>query len=185
METTFRDDAIARTRLMLKLAIAWGFSSSLAVIALSVLCWYAVKHRETHWLPLCTGSELSIGERSYSPSYLKEMTLKVADLRLTYNPETINPRYEQLVHLVPANQQEAFKKVLEPEVATVKEKNISSVFYTEKVEVDVAKHAARIEGLLYRTSHHLQLNPERKIFVLQFSFSNGLLWPQSIKEISE
>jgi conjugal transfer pilus assembly protein TraE len=71
------------------------------------------------------------------------------------------------------------------EITTVHEKNISSVFYAEKVAVDVAHHQGQISGLLYRTSHGLQLNPQHETYQIQFSFAHGLLSLNSIKEASD
>lgn len=185
MNTSYRDNAIAKNRLLLKLSLAWALSSSSAVLVLAGVCFYSLTHRQVHWLPVCTGAEFSIGQRAYSASYLKEMTEKAADLRLTYNPETIDARYAMLAHLIPAHIQEAFSRLLDEERKTVHEKNISSVFYSENISVDVAHHQGQIEGLLYRTSHGLQLAPERKVYRLQFSFQNGLLTLSSIQEIHD
>ncbi|HAU0661248.1 TPA: conjugal transfer protein TraE [Legionella pneumophila] len=183
MNTSFRDNAIAKNRLLLKVSLAWALSSTFAVIILIALNFYTLLHRQVHWLPVCTGAEFSIGDKAYSPEYLKEMTQKVADLRLTYNPETIDARYTQLSHLIPANYQESFTRLLDAERKTVHEKNVSSVFYDEKVSVDVANNQGQIEGLLYRTSHGLQLKPQHKIYRVQFSFKNGLLNLVSIQEM--
>ena len=113
------------------------------------------------------------------------MTEKVADLRLTYNPDTIDARYAMLTHLLPANTQESFKKLLDTEITTVHEKNISSVFYAENVAVDVVHHQGQIAGLLYRTSHGLQLNPQHKTYQIQFSFQQGILALNAMKEVSD
>lgn len=185
MDTQFRDNAIAKNRLLLKLILVWALSSTCAVIVLAFLCFYTLAHRQVHWLPVCTGAEFSIGDGAYSPEYLKEMTQKIADLRLTYNPETIDARYRMLSQLIPANLQESFKKILDAERTTVHEKNVSSVFYAEKVAVNVAQNQGKIEGLLYRTSHGLQLKSQHKVYQLQFSFYNGLLSLQSIQEIHD
>ncbi|HHF7349660.1 TPA: TraE/TraK family type IV conjugative transfer system protein [Legionella feeleii] len=187
MDILYRDDVIARTRLLLKWVLAWAISSSLAVVTLSLLCAYVVKHRQTHWLPLCTGSEFNIGETAYSPGYLKDLALKVIDLRLTYSPDTIEARVEQLVHLIPADFQRHFKRRLEEEVRTVQEKNISSVFYADvdHIEIDISHHQGRVAGVLHRTSHGLPLKEERKTYLLQFALKSGLLMLQSIKEVSE
>ena len=185
MQTSYRDNAVLRNRLLLKLTLLWAMGSTISVIVLTLLCFYLVKHQETHWLPVCVGDEFSIGGSSYSPQYLKEMTQKAADLRLTYNPETIESRYKMLTHLIPANHQEAFKRLLDSEKSTVLSKNISSVFYAknESISVDVQHATGKIEGELVRTSHGLQLNPKHKAYLLQFSFKNGLLGLESIKEI--
>ncbi len=183
MDTNFRDNAIAKNRLLFKLTLFWACSTTFVIVVLSCLCFYAFNHKQVHWMPVCTGSEFSIGDNAYSPAYLKAMTEKSADLRLTYNPETIGARYAALVNLIPASHLEEFKKRLDGEIVTVKKKNISSVFYAEKVAVDVKKHQGQIDGLLYRTSHGLQLKPRHKTWMVQFSFNNGVLGLVSMKEI--
>ena len=185
MQTSFRDNAIQRNRLLLKLTLLWAMGSTIAVLVLAALCFYVIAHHETHWLPVCTGEELSIGGSSYSPGYLKEMTAKAADLRLTYNPETIESRYKALSHLIPANHAEAFQRLLEAEKGAVFSKDMSSVFYAERIDVDVHHAQGQISGQLVRTSHGLPLNPQQKTYLLQFSFKNGLLGLESIKEITD
>ena len=185
MQTSFRDHALAKNRLLLKVLLMWAISATAAVMVLSFACAYAFQHKEVHWLPMCTGAEFSISDRTYSPAYLKEMTEKVADLRLTYSPETVASRNATLLRTIPANHQEAFKKQLLSEQKTVQDKNISSVFYAEKVSVDVSQTQGKITGLLHRTSHGLQLSPKRKTYQLQFVFKNGLLGLQSMKEIND
>ncbi|CZL46416.1 TPA: TraE/TraK family type IV conjugative transfer system protein [Legionella pneumophila] len=183
MDTSFRDNAIAKNRLLFKLTLIWALSSTFAVIVLCALNFYTLLHKQVHWLPVCTGLEFSIGDKGYSPEYLKEMTQKAADLRLTYNPETIDARYTMLSHLIPAKYQESFSKLLDAERKTVHDKNVSSVFYAEKVSVDVTKNQGQIEGQLHRTSHGLQLKPQHKMYRVQFSHQSGLLNLVSIQEI--
>ncbi|HHI9989713.1 TPA: TraE/TraK family type IV conjugative transfer system protein [Legionella pneumophila] len=185
MDTKFRDNAIAKNRLLLKMTLVWAISCTCAVLVLAFLCFYTLTHRQVHWLPLCTGSEFSIGEHDYSASYLHEMTQKAIDLRLTYNPETIDARYATLSHMVGANLQDSFKKILDSERTTVHEKNISSVFYAQKIAVNTAEEQGRVEGLLYRTSHGLQLKPQRKVYLVHFSFHHGLLSLKSILEVAD
>lgn len=185
MQTSFRDHALAKNRLLLKVLLMWALSATAAVLALSFTCVYAFQHKEVHWLPMCTGEEFSISDRTYSPAYLMDMTEKVADLRLTYSPNTVDSRNAKLLYTIPANHQEAFKKQLLSEQKIVHDKNISSVFYAEKINVDVDKAQGRITGLLHRTSHGLQLSPKRKTYQLQFVFKNGLLGLQSMKEIND
>lgn len=183
MQTSFRDNAIAKNHFLLRIMLLWALCTTAAVIVMSGLCFYVVTHKQTHWLPICTGSEFSIGDSAFSPTYLKEMTQKAADLRLTYNPETIESRHKTLSHLIPANHLDAFKRLLDAEKNTVLSKNISSVFYAEEVLVDVQHATGKIKGQLVRTSHGLQLKPQHKTYLLQFSFKNGLLGLESIKEL--
>lgn len=185
MQTSFRDHALAKNRLLLKVLLMWALSMTAAVLVLSCLCVYTFQHKEVHWLPMCTGAEFSISDRTYSPAYLQEMTEKIADLRLTYSPDTVDSRNAKLLYTIPANHQAGFKKQLLSEQKTVHDKNISSVFYAEKIAVDVALHQGQITGVLHRTSHGLQLSPKRKTYRLQFLYKNGLLGLLSMKEIND
>lgn len=185
MITTYRDNAVLKSRLLLNMALIWAGSASIAVVILSALCFYAIKHKQTHWLPVCASSGFDISESDYSPSYIKEMAKKVIMLRLTYNPETVESRFTTLAHLIPADRQESFKKILDLEAKTVKEKNISSVFYEDEIAVDLNKGQVKVKGYLNRTSHGLQIKPKYKQYRLQFSFSNGVMWPESVKEIND
>lgn len=185
MNTTYRDNAILKSRILLKMALLWAGFASVAVLVLSGLCFYLLKHKQTHWLPVCVPSGFDISESDYSPSYLKEMAKKAITLRLTYNPETVESRFTALVHLIPADRQEAFKKILDVEAKAVKEKNISSVFYEDEIAMDLNRGQVKIKGTINRTSHGLQIKPKYKQYLLQFSFNNGVMWLKSVKEITD
>lgn len=182
MDLRLRDDAIAKNRVLLRVSLIWAILSSVGLIISSSLCFYAFNHKQSYWLPICTTSELSIGGSSYSASYMREMTLKVANLRLTYSPHTINERYETLVHLADASKQEELKQILDNDMAFVKKKNISSVFYSDGIRVDTKHHLAKITGMLQRTIHDLSVKSQRKTYLIQYAFNNGLLSVISVKE---
>ena len=184
MDTTFRDDAISKYRLALRITFIWAFVSTFTVLILSVVNLYSFKHQKTHWLPVCSSTDFWVGESDYSPAYLKEMVKKITDLRLTYNPETIDSRYKRLINLTPAPYQEALTKQLMNEIKAVKKKNISSVFYSDKIFVDTKNHMAVISGHLHRTSHGLSVKPAYKSYQVKFHFKSGDLSPISITEVS-
>lgn len=184
MDVKFRDDAVSKNRLVLRITFIWALISSVSLLIVSIISLYGFKHQKTHWLPVCSTTDFSIGETDYSPAYLKEMAKKITDLRLTYNPETIESRYTTLIHLTPAAFQENVNKRLMNEIEAVKKKNISSVFYSDKISVDTKHHLAIISGFLHRTSHGLALSPVYKGYEIQFAFNGGELSPLSISEVN-
>ena len=184
MDITYRDNILLRNRLLLKMALGWAIAMSLVALVLAGFTIYALKHRTIHWLPLCSNTEFSLNDSDFSPTYLQEIAKKVIDLRLTYHPETVEYQFNTLLHLVPANHQDAFKKILDKEKETVRNKNISSVFYLENLAVDVSHREAKIKGTLHRTSHGLSVKAQKKSYLLVFSFSNGKLWAHAIQEIT-
>ena len=183
MEISYRDDAISKNKRLLKLSIVWALMASFSLVLMIMLCFYLIVHKETHWLPFSSNTPFSIGEKSFSPSYLREMSEKIASLRLTYNADIIDERYQQLLHFVEIDKAEAFKKILHQEAKTVHEKNISSVFYMEKLSVIPNESKVILKGTLSRTSHGLMIEPKNKTYVMQFSYSGGLLWLHSIKDM--
>lgn len=185
MNRLFRDNVLLKNKVLLNLTLAWALSATIAVFILGGLCFYVVKNKETHWLPICAEDGYFLGNSSYSPSYIKDMTKKVIQLRLTYNPETVASRFTSLVHLIPASHQEAFKKILDSEVSVVKEKNISSVFYEDGIEIDLSNVQAKVKGTLNRTSHGLEVKPQHKEYLVQFAYLQGMMWPKSIQEVHQ
>lgn len=185
MEIKFRDDAISKNRLALRITFIWALISSCSLLLVSVMSFHAFKHQKVHWLPVCSGAEFSISETDYSPAYLKEMAKKIIDLRLTYNPETIESHYKTLVNLTPGKYQESLNTRLQKEIEAVVQKNITSVFYTDKISVDTKHHQALISGFLHRTSHGLSLKPRHKQYQLTFVFRSGELSPLSIVEVND
>ncbi|STX81255.1 conjugative transfer protein TraE [Legionella busanensis] len=183
MDIKFRDDAISKNRLVLRITFIWALVSSCSLLVVTVMSFHAFKHQKMLWLPVCSPTDFSISETDYSPGYLKEMAKKVIDLRLTYNPETIESHYKMLANLTMSNYQEQINRLLSHEIASVKKKSISSVFYTDKVSVDTKHHEALVSGFLHRTSHGLALEPSYRQYKLSFAFKNGELSPISIIEV--
>jgi len=185
MDTKFRDDAVSKYRLSLRIAFIWAITSSIILCAVLFSGLYYIKHQKTRWLPICTTTDFYIGESGYSPSYLREMSRKVSELRLSYNPETIDARYQQLIHLAPIKTQRTLTQILDEEIKVVKEKNISSAFYSDRILVDSKHHKARVSGFLHRSSRGLVIKPEYKSYDIQFSFKHGELSPVSILEVQK
>lgn len=128
MNRVFRDNVLSKNKVLLHLTLAWAVTSTIAVFILGGLCVHVVNNKETHWLPICTEDGYFLSNSSFSPSYIKDMTKKVLQLRLTYNPDTVAARFASLVHLIPASHQEAFKTILDSESLVVKEKILVPCF---------------------------------------------------------
>ncbi len=185
MNSVFRDNVLSKNKVLLHLTLAWAVTATIAVFILGGICVHVVNNKETHWLPICTEDGYFLSNSSFSPSYIKDMTKKVIQLRLTYNPDTVAARFASLVHLIPASHQEAFKTILDSESTVAKEKNISSVFYEKNIHIDESTLQAKVDGTLNRTSHGLEVKPQKKVYLVQFAHSNGMMWPKAIKEIRQ
>lgn len=181
MKTIHRNNIVARQKRTMRAILAWAISSSISLIIVTILCGYAFLSRPIKLIPMC-GSEVVISDTSYSPEYLLESAKKIAHLRLTFNPETVSSQYAKLLNFTDLKHQASIKNYLNKEIKTVQHKAISSVFYINKVKVDITKNKAVLTGELDRSSHGIALKPEQKQYEIQFSF-NGTLQLKSIKEL--
>ena len=185
MDTNVRDNALAKSRLLLNLTLIWALGSSLLAIILVFLCSYLVLHKETHWIPICVSEKFQISEKSYSPSYLKDMAERVVDLRLTYNKDNTQSRFNTLLMLTDVAHQGAFKELLDNEQKTIENKDVSSVFYVNETSVDITHQKAQVRGVLHQASRGIALKPEFKIYELKFSYKSGLLGLLSMQEVND
>lgn len=185
MDIRFRDNTLAQNRLILRLTFIWALSSSLIAIILVFLCVYINSSRETHWLPMCLSGQYQISQRHASPNYIKDVIEHAIDLRLTYNKDTVESRFDAFLMLVAPNQVESLKALLKEEQKTIIAKDIASVFYIERITLDVSKHKAVAHGKLVETSHAVTLPDAHKVYELSYQYHAGLISILSMKEVHD
>jgi conjugal transfer pilus assembly protein TraE len=184
MDISIKKDEVQRLKQLLRITTVWGVVVSVCLILLTVLSIYILNNNKTHWLPVCVSNDISIGRNSYTNGYLREMVNRVTELRLNYSPNTIDERFETLVHLSDVSKQQEIKQILKEESQNVKKRNITSSFYIKKIDTDNKTHVAMIYGELYRSIHDHLVRPENKKYLISFNFKSGVIALSSIKEVS-
>ncbi len=185
MDIRFRDNTLAQNRLILRLTFIWALSSSFIAIILVFLCVYINSSRETHWLPMCLSGQYHISQQHASPNYIKDVIEHAVDLRLTYNKDTVESRFDAFLMLVAPNHIESLKALLKEEQKTIAAKDIASVFYVEGIALDMNKHKAMVHGRLSETSHSVALPSLHKSYDLSYQYSAGLISILSMKEVHD
>ncbi len=61
------------------------------------------------------------------------------------------------------------------------------MFYEQDkdIEIDAKNNQVQIKGILHRTSRGLEVKPQPKAYLIQFAYTKGMMWPQSIAEVHE
>ena len=185
MDTGFRDNTIAKNRLVLRLTFIWAIATSLVSVILAGLCFYVVVHKETHWLPMCTRGQYQISQKYMSPNYIRDIAERVVDLRLTYNKDTVESRFDALLMLIEPSHMESLKNLLKDEQKTIIAKDIASVFYVEEIALDIPHQRAKIHGKLIQTSHGIALPDALKTYELTYTYKSGLISILSMKEVAD
>lgn len=163
----------------------WAISTSVVAVILAGLCFYMLLHKETHWLPMCSSGQYQISQQTMSPNYIRDIVERVVDLRLTYNKDTVESRFNALLMLVEPSHIESLKGLLNDEQKIIVAKNIASVFYVDTIALDIAHQTAKIHGVLIQTSHGIALPDAIKTYELTYSYKSGLISILSMKEVAD
>jgi len=181
MRTDRRDDAIAKNKQTVRLLKIVCLAQSAAIVALAALVLYFCTSKEIVYQPTM-GSSYTMSERHFSPAYLRNMATDIMQLRLTWNAQTVTGHYAKILTMVKPNVTTAVRKMLNSEIAAIKKRNISSVFYQTKALVDVKNQVAKVSGNLVRTDDGVVLPSVRRTYLIQFHYTHGTLQIVSIAD---
>lgn len=184
METSRRDDLVAKYQYRLRYALAWALSSSVLAALLIFLAGFAFLTKKTIYLPEAS-SPYTISNTAYSASYYRAFALKALQVRFNFTPDTMDEQFSRLLNLTAPSEREALEKDLLHEKSLINTRNITSVFYPviNKTLVDQKNEKVRVMGTLVRTEQGVLLKPLHKTY--QISFKTHLFSPLEITRIDE
>ena len=181
METQVRDDAIAKNKKTLRVITIACLAEAVAIVVLAGICIYAMSAKKTVYQPTM-GASYTLSGKAFSPVYLKDMASDIMQLRLTWNPSTVIQQYGKILSMVKPSSVTYVRKSLNSEIATIKNRKMSSVFYQTLARIDVKRQAAIVSGSLERIDDGVILPAVTKHYLIQFHYVGGTLQIVSIKE---
>jgi conjugal transfer pilus assembly protein TraE len=182
MKTQVRDDAILKNERLVRILTVAVLSEAVAILGLIALCLYSLSVKQTIYQPTLMGQPYTLSAKAVSPNYLKGMATDVMQLRLTFNADTVVARYARLLALVAPDSLSTVRKTLNTEIGVVKSRKLQSVFYQEKVAVDMKTMAVNVTGNLQRIDDGVVLGLVKKTYLLKFNYVHGTLQIVSITE---
>ncbi len=120
-----------------------------------------------------------------SPEYLTEMTIFLAQLRLTVTPTSAEYQRETLLRYTDASFYGGFKNELVAEADHLTKSHLSLAFYPTNIMVDSQNLNARITGDLISTIGNAPLPAARVIYQVRYRYINGQLRLQSFQELED
>lgn len=182
MKTQHRDDAIERNKQTVRVLTMACLAQSVAILALGGLSLYAFTAHEIVYQPTLGGVSYTLSQRRFSPAYLQAQASNIMQLRLTWNPTTIEPQYQQLMSMAAPQALQTIRPLLNAEIKTVKKRAMRSVFYQTRVIVDPKQQLAQVFGTLERIDDGVVLPAVKKAYWVSFDYRSGSLQIVSIKE---
>lgn len=182
MKTQYRDDAIERNKQTVRILTIVCIAQSVVILALAGLSLYSFTAREIVYQPTLGGASYTLSQRRFSPAYLQAQASNIMQLRLTWNPTTVEQQYEQLLSMTAPQALQTIRPLLNAEINTVKKRAMHSVFYQTKVIVDPKQAVAQVFGSLERIDDGVVLPAVKKAYWVMFDYRSGSLDLVSIKE---
>lgn len=147
----------------------------LAIFLLIVLCIAISNRNMTMLVPMNLNAPMSVSNNAVSRQYLDETALSFINLRLNFDPYSVDGNHAIILRFVSSNNYESIKKALDMEAKLVKSQGISSNFYLNNISIN--KHALSVlmSGTLIRSVSNKQLKPIHTQFEIDFENNNGLL----------
>lgn len=161
----------------------WLCASQFLMIFLLILLSLFLSHRSMVTLvPMNLNAPISVSNNSVSSDYLGQSALSFINLRLNFDPDTIDKNHQIILKFVSSNSYPSLKKTLDEESQLVKEQSIASSFYINNIEINRSTLSALITGKLIRSVGHKTLPPVITQFLISFENNDGLL---TIKQFVE
>lgn len=146
-----------------------------AILLLIVLC-ISISHRNMVTLvPLGLNAPMTVSNNAVSSQYLNESALSFINLRLNFDPDSIDENHKIILRSIsPGNFQE-IKKALDEESILIKKQGISSSFYINGISINKKMLSVTVTGTLVRSVSDKVLKSVKTQFQIDFTNNNGLL----------
>ena len=146
------------------------------VILMLVILSISLSHRSMVTLvPMNLNSPIEVSNNSISAEYLSQSALSFINLRLNFDPDTIDKNHQVILKFASTNSYPSLKKSLDTESSLVKEQGITSNFYVSDVHINRKNLSVIVSGRLIRSVSSKTLPSVNTKFQITFENNNGLL----------
>jgi conjugal transfer pilus assembly protein TraE len=126
-----------------------------------------------------------VDAKTISPTYLSQMTVFFAQLRLNVTPSSAAYQRDLLLRYTDPRYYGDFKNELVAEADHLAQTHTSLIFYPVDVAVDVPHLTATVSGDFSATVGTVLLPVKRLTYQLTYRYAQGRLWLRSFQEITE
>ncbi len=148
----------------------------LLMMTLLILLCLSISHRNmTTLIPMNLNAPMTVSNNAISSQYLNESALSFINLRLNFDPDTIDYDHNIILRSVSPDSFDNIKKALDQESKLIKAQSISSNFYINNIKINRKTLSVLVSGVLLRSVADKPLKPINTQFQISFDNQNGLL----------
>ena len=160
--------------------------SQFLIILLLVFFSLSLSHRSMVTLvPMNLNEPMTVSNNAVSSDYLSKTAMAFINLRLNFNPETVDKNHKIILKFASTSSYPSLKKSLDAEAVSIKEQGISSNFYLNNVEINRKKMTIIAGGILMRSVSSKALPEIKTKFLIRFKNNNGLLSIRKFVEVAQ
>jgi len=186
MKTQTRDDAIARNQQLIRVLKLVVICQSITLILLGSLVCYGFFAKQVMYVPTMSHAAYSQSQIRLSPAYVGSVADDLMQLRLTFNEDTVEARYQKLLSMVEPKSRARVASALNKEISVIKKRKMQSVFYQDSQPlVDMHELSAKVSGNLVRIDDGVILPARHKTWLIHFANHLGTLRILSITEVTK
>ncbi len=148
----------------------------LLMMTLLIFLCISISHRSmTTLVPLNLNAPMTVSNDAISSQYLNESALSFINLRLNFDPDTIDSDHSIILRSVSPDSFNKIKTGLDQEAKLIKAQGISSNFYVDDIKINRKTLSVLVSGVLLRSVEEKPLKPITTQFQINFENQNGLL----------
>ena len=117
-----------------------------------------------------------VGESHVSASYLSQMSMMLANLRLNLTPETVMANHQRLLAYVDSAYFGELQQVLLSESARLKQTHMATAFYVTRISVDALHFMAYVEGKVVSMVGNAVISEKSMQYELRYHYRDGQLF---------
>lgn len=156
-----------------------------AIVLLTTLS-MSLSHRSVVTLvPMNLNAPLSVSNNAVSSDYLEKSALSFINLRLNFDPDTIDKNHALILRFASSGAYQGLKKTLDDEATSVKAQGIASNFYSDSIHINRSTLSVLLGGKLVRSVVHKSLPTVNTQFLITFKNNDGFLSIEKFVEEKE
>jgi len=166
---------------LLKFAILIIAISSVASAALSI---YAIDREKVIILPPVVDERIVISGNEVNEAYIKLFARYSTTLFLNYSATSFKNQAGDLLQLASPDFFQSLRKQLLSLQDTIKQLQVSSVFYPERITVNLNEKEVTVQGMRRQYAQHSLIEEGIQTYNLKYAIIHGRFFLENIKNVS-
>lgn len=167
--------SLASSKQLNKLLSIFCVCLSVSLIVMGFCVYRAIGYKSTVFVPPVLTQQMTISDVYPDRSYLNQMALYLALLRLNVTPSNIENNFNEFLKRVDSSIFNEMKHHLDQQIKEVQESRISAAFYPRSQKVNVDEKSVFITGMLTKFVGTRLVSSKEASFIFVFSYRNGSL----------